>query len=763
VRSGPQEIRHDLAGEDLSLAEMARRALLALFALTTLLGAHTVYVRAGRVFDGQQLVDGRVIVIRDSLIQAVLPQDASIPDSAEQIDARDCTVLPGLIDSHLHFMADPLPWLDRIEQHNWGKLEAEWMSEFPNARLALLENGVTSVIDLGATPGSYLVLRAALRKGSILGPDVYCSGPLFVPFSGPGPLPASLADYAGRHDLIDNATFPVTDPALARRKVVALAAQGIDFIGIVYDQPGLSLDVARAVIEEAHQHGLRVFASVSSQPEALAMDSSGVDGIELGLPLPRERLLKYKKARMTLFTPAISALAHSAPAQLAQMRQTLKDIYMLGVPLCIGSDYPASYGAQPGDDIFREMDMFEELGIPRSEVLKAATRNAALKLGKGQELGMIAPGYRANLVFMAGSISTGPLNRERIARVMLHGETVIENGRLVPRYAPRFKENAVSVFGLPYWDPLLSYLVGSNVTDYDLFHTGVISSVDLVVSIRNMWLTNVNLFLPSPIPKTALKVGAHFDNQNRLFYGIGNDSRLSDTTEYSNLIFKENLSATTRITQVWKANATFFFDQSKLSPYRYGSLPAGVPGDSGGDEAIASLTLIHDTRDNINNPWYGHYLALTGQMAPAILPGGHRFQKVMFDARGFLSLLHKHVLAGRFLCEQAFGDAPFYYLPDFGGDTLGRGYMPNRLRARIGVLAQLEYRFPIVGPFSGVVFTDVGQFQNSFSAFTTTGFHPTVGFGPRFSTGSNETSIIGVDAGFTREGWNLVLHGGHAF
>jgi imidazolonepropionase-like amidohydrolase len=742
---------------------MIRRTLLALLVLTAMIGAHTVYVRAGRVFDGRQLLDGRVIVIRDSVIQAVLPEDALIPDSVERIDARDCTVLPGFIDSHIRFMADPVPYLDQIEKHNWGKLEAEWMSQFPTSRFALLENGVTSVIDLGATPGSYLALRAALRKGSILGPEVYFSGPLFVPASRPGPLPPSLADYAGRHDLIDNATFPVTDPALARRKVAALATQGIDFIGIVYDQPGLSLEVAKAIIEEAHQHGLRVYARVDSEPEARAMVSAGVDGIEHGFRLLSDSLLVEMKTRGTFFTPTISAFVHSAPNRVPQMQKTLKRAYKLGVELCIGSDFPASSGAQPGDDIFREMDMFEELGIPRVEVLKTATRNAALKLGKEQELGMIAPGYRANLVFMAGSIAVGPLTRDRITRVMLHGETVVENGRLVPRYAPRFKENSLSVFGLPYWDPLLSYLVGSNVTDYDLFHTGIISSVDLVVSLRNMWLTNVNLFLPSPIPRTALKVGAHFDNQNRLFYGIGNDSRLSDTVEYSSLIFKEYVSATNRITQEWKANATLFFDQSKLSPYRYGMLPDTVSGHQGGNEAIASVTLSHDMRDNINNPWYGHYVAFTGQFAPAILPGGHSFQKVMFDARGYVSLLHKHILAGRLLYEQAFGDAPFYYLPDFGGDTLGRGYMPNRLRARIGLLAQLEYRFPIAGPFSGVVFSDIGQFQNSFSGFTTTGFHPTIGFGPRFSTGSNETSIIGVDAGFTREGWNLVLHGGHAF
>jgi len=282
-------------------------------------------------------------------------------------------------------------------------------------------------------------------------------------------------------------------------------------------------------------------------------------------------------------------------------------------------------------------------------------------------------------------------------------------------------------------------------------------------SIRNMWFANAVLDLPSPIPRTAFRAGLHFDNQNRLFYGLGNDTHLKDTTEYSNLIFREWASGRTTISGPWKTLSSIVFDQTTVSGYGERVLPETLAGNSGGSEIALSLTLAHDTRDHLYNPWYGHYVGIGAQVAPAVLPRGHSFEKVFFDARGYVSPVHRHVLAGRLLCQQAFGDVPFYYLPEFGGDTLGRGYMPFRFRDRASVIGQLEYRFPIWSFLSGAVFAEAGQFQPAIDKLRMGGFHPSVGFGPRFNFGSNESSIVGIDFGFTPEGWNLVLHNGQAF
>ncbi len=728
--------------------------------------AKTTCIRAGKVFDGQQLLDRRIIVVEQDLIRDVVGWDYVIPEGAVIIDASNQTILPGFIDSHIHFMAAPLPYVMNIEKYGWGKLAAEANSAFPGNRLQLLSHGVTTIVDMGAPITTYQGLRKALKKGSIIGPELYFPGPLIT---APGGHPAGTT-YIGQHDLIDKGTFQTTDSAAARKKIIALAAQRVDFIKIVYDRmgyrsggaPRLELEVAQTIIDQAHKLGLKVFAHVGSEEEARAMVHSGVDGLEHGFAISSDSLFLEMAARGVFFTPTLCAYVHYAPVAVPQMQKTLRRAYEMKVPLCIGTDFPASFGEQCGADIDKEMKMWEDESIPRIDVLKAVTSTAAAKIGKDKELGMIAPGYRANLVVYSGSIETGNLSTDRVSAVMLDGTVVTENRKLRPEYARKFRESSLMVFGYPYWDPLLSVLIGVSVTEFDLLRTGVSASADLLFSIRNMWSANLALVFPSPIPRTALRAGFHFDNQNRLFYGLGNDTKLGDTTQYANVIFKESLSGTTRVTKRWKFITSLVLDQSRVSAYQGRSLPV-MAGDKGGNETVFSFSLIHDSRDHENNPWSGHYIAVTGQAAPAILGGSHRFQKVVFDVRGYGSVKHKHILAGRLLYTQAFGTVPFYYLPEFGGDTLGRGYLPYRFRDRVGVYGQFEYRFPIWSFLSGTVFAELGQFQKSPADLVLNGFHPAVGFGPRFNFGSNENSIIGIDVGVTPEGWNLVLHTGHAF
>ncbi len=121
------------------------------------------------------------------------------------------------------------------------------------------------------------------------------------------------------------------------------------------------------------------------------------------------------------------------------------------------------------------------------------------------------------------------------------------------------------------------------------------------------------------------------------------------------------------------------------------------------------------------------------------------------------------MLAGRLLYQQAFGDVPFYYLPEFGGDTLGRGFLPYRFRGSAALIGQFEYRFPVWSFISGAAFVDLGQFRGSPAEFTLGGFHPGFGLGPRFNFGPNGSSILGIDFGFTPEGWNIALHSGQVF
>ncbi len=183
--------------------------------------AQTVYITAGRIFDGNQFLSGRVITINNGLIQEIFEESYPIPDNSYIIDASNFTVLPGLIDSHIHFMGAPMPYLSEIEKHSWGKLASEGISLFPEHRLNLLMNGITSVIDMGAPLKCYQQIDKAMANRKITGPELYYPGPLIT---APKGHPAGTF-YTGQHDLITNGTFQVNDVAKAKKEIELFAKQ----------------------------------------------------------------------------------------------------------------------------------------------------------------------------------------------------------------------------------------------------------------------------------------------------------------------------------------------------------------------------------------------------------------------------------------------------------------------------------------------------------------------------------------------------------
>jgi imidazolonepropionase-like amidohydrolase len=97
--------------------------ILSLLATIVLLGAAgdgATYIRAGNVFDGETFLGPRVVVVRNGQIEAVEDSGFRIPAGASVIEATDATVVPGLIDGHIRFMAPPKPYTDNIERHSWG-------------------------------------------------------------------------------------------------------------------------------------------------------------------------------------------------------------------------------------------------------------------------------------------------------------------------------------------------------------------------------------------------------------------------------------------------------------------------------------------------------------------------------------------------------------------------------------------------------------------------------------------------------------------
>lgn len=732
-----------------------------------LAGAETVLIRAGWIFTGREMEAGRAIFVRDGTIEAIVDADTPIPPGAQLIDASGCTVMPGLFDGHIHFMGSPIWQVEGVDRYGWGKMAKEAFSLFPEHRLSLLRNGITTIIEMGSPVAGYEQLKAAAVRGKILGPEIYYPGPLFT---APNGHPAGTI-YTGQHDLIVNGTVQVDDEAVARRRVRELTARKVDFIKIVYDRmwytptgaPRLKLDVARAIVDEAHRLGLRVFAHVGSEEEARAMVGIGVDGIEhsFASTAAADALFADMAQRRVAFTPTIVAYTHYAPKGVPPMMLTAKRAADAGVLLAVGTDFPASPGRQCGDDVYEEMRLLEESGISRLAVLTAVTSGAAEKIGRENEIGVIATGARANLVFLTGRADEGALSSQRVERVMFHGKVVVENGEVVPEQKTGFAQKHVLIIPYPFWDPLTQFNLGTSITDFDLFNSGISLSGDVSYSLRNMVATNVQLAVPTPIRKTRVSTGLHFDSMNRRFYGIGNATVARDAIEYGALVVEEALSTVTTFADHWKLGAHLSADQVWLSDYGATTLPA-VEGRTGERIVNASFSFGFDSREHESNPWSGVLLRAGGELSPSFLGTASTFGSLIVDAHGYLSPFARHIVAARLLARQAVGPTPFYYLPSFGGASVGRGYFPSRFSDRLAVSAQLEYRFPIYKIVSGVAWGDVGEVQPGLSRLDWQ-LHPSAGVGVRLAFGSNENSILGIDVGFSPEGWTLYFRPGHAF
>ena len=377
------------------------------------------------------LLEGHDVVIRGGRIDALVPTGVELSGLPE-IDARGRYLIPGLIDVHAHLevpVAQATAGFD-----TWFFFEAI-VTGFAQNRRAYLENGVTTIRDLGGVAKSIYATRSSVAEHSTLGPRILAAGRLV---SSPGGHPDSTI-WMPR--LTARGAILAEDEETMFEDLEENYRDGPpDVVKIVYGTIGrnvtrLSEPLMIQAIKWAETKGLPSAVHAETTEEVTAAVRAGATGVEHAASIDSlpESLIREMVMHGTYVDPTFGELEaamqlRGAPEEdievrMRQAHQTIKRMFDAGVHLVAGSDTPL---APYGDGLVRELEHFSLAGVPAAEVLAIATVNNANYLGLGGELGRVEAGFLADLVLLDKNPLESVEALRKIRHVLRDGVVVVD-------------------------------------------------------------------------------------------------------------------------------------------------------------------------------------------------------------------------------------------------------------------------------------------------------------------------------------------------
>jgi imidazolonepropionase-like amidohydrolase len=386
-----------------------------------------VVLRAPRLLDGtgaRPVADAAVLVEGGRVAYA--GPAAELP-AAAGVEAREfpgCTLLPGLVDVHVHLVASAGPDLAA----DIPRSEAErTLAAVRNARRQL-DHGVTLVRDLGAPGAEVVAVASAIEAGTVEGPRVLAAGPAVTMTGG---HIAYLGRIADGPDAMRAAVRG--NLAMGARCIKVVATGGVLTMGIDPREPAYTQPELDALVDEAHRLGLTVAAHAIGEGGVAAALRAGVDSVEHGMFLD-DAAIELFLATGARYTPTFCAphgiLAgpsvpdwikdRARPAAEAQ-GDSFRAAVKAGVPVVAGTD--AGTPDNPHGGVAREVAFMVEAGLDALLAVRAATAEAADLLGD-PDRGVLRPGAHADVLVADGDVAADVTALHRPAAVFQDGRQV---------------------------------------------------------------------------------------------------------------------------------------------------------------------------------------------------------------------------------------------------------------------------------------------------------------------------------------------------
>ena len=395
---------------------LVKAAALALTAISPLVVADVVVIKAGTLFDSEsgKVERNAVIVVEDDRIIAVGDSDMRTPDGAEVIDLSSSFVLPGVMDMHTHVIGN----LDKyFFARYFQSPHRATIGGVVNARKTLMA-GFTTIRNVGAGDYADVALRNAINAGEIPGPRMAVSGPGLGITGGHCDRNSLNSSFEERSDGVSNGPWEVRTQVRKNVKYGAdltkfCATGGVFSKGTKVGMTQYTLEEMQAIVDESHTHERKVAAHAHGTEGIKRAITAGVDSIEHASFLDREAIqmgidrgtffaIDIYNTEYTLEMGAANGVPEENINKEREVGTRQRQSFTMAVEMGAKVVFATDSGVYPHGDNGKQFSRAVRFGMTPAQALMSATSLTAELLGWEDRVGHISPGKYADIIAVNG-------------------------------------------------------------------------------------------------------------------------------------------------------------------------------------------------------------------------------------------------------------------------------------------------------------------------------------------------------------------------